>query len=100
MGATRDPRDVIGLSIIILLVLAESGSAVLGPPDSSLEPRPPARMGDGQVPAPFVSLLKVSPQKQLGDGQRRSRRHGSHFPLCSFCCGCCGNRGCGLCCRT
>ncbi|NXP43298.1 HEPC2 protein, partial [Leiothrix lutea] len=31
---------------------------------------------------------------------RRRPRHSSHFPLCSFCCNCCKNRGCGFCCRT
>ncbi|XP_064904405.1 hepcidin [Columba livia] len=99
MRVTRDSRDVIGLSIILLLLLVESGNAVSLHPDSSLDPRPPARMGDGQVPSPFVSLLNVSPPKRVGDG-KRSRRHSSHFPVCSFCCGCCANRGCGLCCRT
>ncbi|XP_069630728.1 hepcidin [Haliaeetus albicilla] len=56
------------------------GSA-LAPPESSLE-SPPTWVGDGQPPRP------------------RRRRHGSHFPLCSFCCNCCRNRGCGFCCRT
>uniref|UniRef100_A0A6I8NSF3 Hepcidin antimicrobial peptide n=1 Tax=Ornithorhynchus anatinus TaxID=9258 RepID=A0A6I8NSF3_ORNAN len=31
---------------------------------------------------------------------QRTRRHNSHFPICSFCCGCCRNRDCGFCCRT
>ncbi|KAK2512106.1 hypothetical protein Q9966_016464 [Columba livia] len=70
MKMTRDSRDVIGLSIILLLLLVESGNAVSLHPDSSLDPRPPARMGDGQVPSPFVSLLNVSPPKRVGDGKR------------------------------
>ncbi|NXU63992.1 HEPC protein, partial [Horornis vulcanius] len=51
-------------------------------PESPLEPKPPAPMGDGQ------------------HTWRRRPRHSPHFPLCSFCCNCCNNRGCGFCCRT
>ncbi|XP_066494954.1 hepcidin [Tiliqua scincoides] len=31
---------------------------------------------------------------------RRSKRFNSHFPICYYCCKCCGNKGCGMCCRT
>ncbi|XP_069058169.1 hepcidin [Pleurodeles waltl] len=29
----------------------------------------------------------------------RTKRQ-SHLSLCSFCCNCCKNKGCGYCCRT
>ncbi|XP_054660988.1 hepcidin [Grus americana] len=85
------------LLLLLLLLLAGRGDTALVPPDSALEP--PAPMGDGQI----LSPLKASPRNLLGDGQPpqiRRRRHSSHFPLCSYCCNCCRNRGCGLCCRT
>ncbi|XP_061452867.1 hepcidin [Rhineura floridana] len=31
---------------------------------------------------------------------RRSKRFNSHFPICTYCCNCCRNKGCGMCCRT
>uniref|UniRef100_A0A8C4WRK4 Hepcidin n=1 Tax=Gopherus evgoodei TaxID=1825980 RepID=A0A8C4WRK4_9SAUR len=31
---------------------------------------------------------------------RRAKRHNTHFPICTFCCKCCRNQGCGFCCRT
>ncbi|XP_037739537.1 hepcidin [Chelonia mydas] len=31
---------------------------------------------------------------------RRAKRFNSHFPICTYCCKCCRNRGCGFCCRT
>ncbi|XP_053123217.1 hepcidin [Hemicordylus capensis] len=31
---------------------------------------------------------------------RRSKRFNSHFPICTYCCNCCKNKGCGYCCRT
>nr|XP_020633541.1 hepcidin [Pogona vitticeps] len=31
---------------------------------------------------------------------RRPKRHIPHFPICTYCCNCCRNKGCGLCCRT
>ncbi|NXV54359.1 HEPC1 protein, partial [Molothrus ater] len=50
-------------------------------PEAPLEPKPPALVGEGQR-------------------TWRRPRHSPHFPLCSFCCNCCKNRGCGFCCRT
>ncbi|XP_028921187.1 hepcidin [Ornithorhynchus anatinus] len=51
-------------------------------------------------PAPISETPGVPqdfmPQARL----QRTRRHNSHFPICSFCCGCCRNRDCGFCCRT
>ncbi|XP_032940333.1 LOW QUALITY PROTEIN: hepcidin [Catharus ustulatus] len=74
------------LVLLLLLLSAGTGVAHLGQPqvapESPLEPKPPALMGDGQ------------------HTWARRRRHSPHFPLCSFCCGCCANRGCGFCCRT
>uniref|UniRef100_A0A452GHL9 Hepcidin n=1 Tax=Gopherus agassizii TaxID=38772 RepID=A0A452GHL9_9SAUR len=29
-----------------------------------------------------------------------AKRHNTHFPICTFCCKCCRNQGCGFCCRT
>ncbi|XP_067413569.1 hepcidin [Emydura macquarii macquarii] len=31
---------------------------------------------------------------------RRPKRHNTHFPICTYCCKCCRNKGCGFCCRT
>ncbi|XP_015352736.1 hepcidin isoform X1 [Marmota marmota marmota] len=31
---------------------------------------------------------------------QRLRRRDTHFPICIFCCNCCTNSGCGICCRT
>uniref|UniRef100_A0A8C3I436 Hepcidin n=1 Tax=Chrysemys picta bellii TaxID=8478 RepID=A0A8C3I436_CHRPI len=30
----------------------------------------------------------------------QAKRHNSHFPICTYCCKCCRNQGCGFCCRT
>ncbi|XP_014118312.1 PREDICTED: hepcidin [Pseudopodoces humilis] len=77
--------QVLPLPHLLLLLLLLSAAHLAQPqvtPESSLEPKPPAQVGDGQLT------------------WRRSRRHSPHFPLCSFCCNCCRNRGCGFCCRT
>nr|XP_028598377.1 hepcidin [Podarcis muralis] len=29
---------------------------------------------------------------------RRAKRFNSHFPTCRYCCNCCRNKGCGMCC--
>ncbi|XP_007491886.1 hepcidin isoform X2 [Monodelphis domestica] len=31
---------------------------------------------------------------------QRTKRFNSHFPICSFCCNCCHNTNCGICCRV
>ncbi|XP_008826231.1 hepcidin [Nannospalax galili] len=31
---------------------------------------------------------------------QRRRKRDTHFPLCMYCCKCCKNRGCGVCCIT
>uniref|UniRef100_UPI000B4C4022 upstream stimulatory factor 2-like n=1 Tax=Lonchura striata TaxID=40157 RepID=UPI000B4C4022 len=67
-------------------------------PVSPLEPKAPGPVGDGQVTPAGGPAEAVPPHLALTWARRR--RHSPHFPLCSFCCGCCRNRGCGLCCRT
>ncbi|XP_032533537.1 hepcidin isoform X2 [Chiroxiphia lanceolata] len=102
-----EPRRVLGLFLFLLLFLLLAGTEARVPPESSLEPKSQVLGGVSHLshppPNPPQALLEVSPQNQEGDGQpppSRRRRHSSHFPLCSFCCNCCGNRGCGFCCRT
>ncbi|XP_059693650.1 hepcidin [Haemorhous mexicanus] len=83
------PLPHLALLLLLLLLSPAGGGAAhlahLGQPqvapESPLEPRAPAPMGDGQR-------------------TWRGRRHSPHFPLCSFCCACCNNPGCGFCCRT
>uniref|UniRef100_A0A8C2W3C5 Hepcidin antimicrobial peptide n=1 Tax=Chinchilla lanigera TaxID=34839 RepID=A0A8C2W3C5_CHILA len=31
---------------------------------------------------------------------QRLRKRDTHFPICIFCCGCCKNVKCGICCKT
>ncbi|XP_052021990.1 hepcidin [Apodemus sylvaticus] len=31
---------------------------------------------------------------------QRRRKRDSNFPICLFCCNCCRNPGCGICCKT
>ncbi|XP_047383646.1 hepcidin [Sciurus carolinensis] len=33
-------------------------------------------------------------------GSQRLRRRDTHFPICVFCCKCCKNSQCGICCKT
>ncbi|XP_050166970.1 hepcidin isoform X2 [Myiozetetes cayanensis] len=90
-----EPLRGLGIFLVLLLLLllpAGPTHAAQVPPESSLELKPLTQVGDGQA------VPKVPPQNQPLLSRRR--RHSSHFPLCSFCCNCCGNRGCGFCCRT
>uniref|UniRef100_A0A8C8RRC0 Hepcidin n=1 Tax=Pelusios castaneus TaxID=367368 RepID=A0A8C8RRC0_9SAUR len=69
-------------------VLAPSHTPALtsrphSPPNARLEPRSP-------------DLILSLPQALL----RRPKRHNAHFPICTYCCKCCQNKGCGFCCRT
>ncbi|NWT07674.1 HEPC protein, partial [Vireo altiloquus] len=65
-----------------------------------------SRASPSSPPPPQVaseSPLEPKASTPRGDGQHtwpRRRRHSSHFPVCSFCCNCCNNPGCGFCCRT
>ncbi|XP_007471045.1 PREDICTED: hepcidin [Lipotes vexillifer] len=76
-----------------------------------------------QIRAACLLLLLVSltsgfvlppPTRQLADLQTQDTaraaagltpvlqrlRRDTHFPICTFCCGCCYKATCGLCCRT
>uniref|UniRef100_A0A8D2J1L3 Hepcidin n=1 Tax=Varanus komodoensis TaxID=61221 RepID=A0A8D2J1L3_VARKO len=44
---------------------------------------------------PCQSRLHFPPQVPL----QRSKRS-SHLAICTFCCGCCRQKGCGFCCRS
>ncbi|XP_072776913.1 hepcidin [Taeniopygia guttata] len=91
--------------LLLLLLLSAHLAQPQVPP---LEPKFPGPVGDGQeeltwnlggqVPSPAGPAQAPPPHLALTWARRR--RHSSHFPLCSFCCGCCRNRGCGFCCRT
>ncbi|XP_064359629.1 hepcidin [Dromaius novaehollandiae] len=94
-----------GLILLLLLLLgrAAPGRMALLPSEPSLQPH--SEVGDQQALLPLEPSLQPQPWSEAGEQQgrrrrRRRRRHGSHFPLCSYCCNCCRNRGCGLCCRT
>uniref|UniRef100_A0A8C0GZ75 Hepcidin n=1 Tax=Chelonoidis abingdonii TaxID=106734 RepID=A0A8C0GZ75_CHEAB len=60
------------------------------PPQSQDSPLPSAEI-EPRSPDPVLS-----PQALL----RRAKRHNAHFPICTYCCKCCRNQGCGFCCRT
>ncbi|NWI42997.1 HEPC1 protein, partial [Picathartes gymnocephalus] len=77
----RDPRCILGVPGVFRPSSLPSPQAQVAL-ESPLEPKPLSPMGDGQLT------------------WTRRRRHSPHFPLCSFCCNCCHNRGCGFCCRT
>ncbi|XP_075763635.1 hepcidin [Pelodiscus sinensis] len=57
----------------------------------------------GQTAEPAAVTQHVEPREETQGLQallRRPKRHNSHFPICTFCCKCCHNQGCGFCCRT
>ncbi|XP_030399197.1 hepcidin [Gopherus evgoodei] len=58
----------------------------------------------GQTANPAGLLTQWMEPKEETQGLqallRRAKRHNTHFPICTFCCKCCRNQGCGFCCRT
>ncbi|XP_074837505.1 hepcidin [Carettochelys insculpta] len=59
----------------------------------------------GQTPQPAALITQqIQPREETQTLQallrRRPKRHNSHIPICTFCCRCCHNSGCGFCCRT
>ncbi|KAF0876497.1 protein, partial [Crocuta crocuta] len=66
-------------------------------------------------PLPSSPLVLLSQTGQLTDLQpqdtvgaeagltpmlQRLRKRDTHFPICMFCCNCCKNQRCGMCCKT
>nr|ABU75222.1 hepcidin [Ateles fusciceps] len=51
-------------------------------------------------------LTELQPQDRAGARAgwtpmiQRRRRRDTHFPICIFCCGCCRQPNCGMCCKT
>ncbi|XP_032632422.1 hepcidin [Chelonoidis abingdonii] len=58
----------------------------------------------GQTANPAGLLTQQMEPKEETQGLqallRRAKRHNAHFPICTYCCKCCRNQGCGFCCRT
>ncbi|KYO28626.1 hepcidin [Alligator mississippiensis] len=93
--------------VFLLLVLLHGSpaacSALRAQADASLMPHP-------ETGAPSHGLeadADLMPRPEIGARShglevplRRSKRFNSHFPICSYCCNCCHNKGCGFCCRT
>ncbi|XP_029432822.1 hepcidin [Rhinatrema bivittatum] len=46
-----------------------------------------------------LSKLQTEEPSSLLMARLRTKRQ-SHLNMCRFCCGCCKNKGCSLCCRT
>ncbi|KAM5236191.1 hepcidin [Ctenodactylus gundi] len=42
----------------------------------------------------------VEAQASFMPAPQRLRRRDTHFPICVFCCSCCRNSKCGICCKT
>ncbi|XP_030330702.1 hepcidin isoform X6 [Strigops habroptila] len=99
-----------GVILLLLFLMDSNGNGAVLQYGSMLMGPPRSQWGDPQSQwgAPFNQDGTPrnegdTPQSQWGHGQPpqiRRRRHSSHFPLCSYCCNCCRNRGCGFCCRT
>ncbi|XP_077629971.1 hepcidin [Crocuta crocuta] len=51
-------------------------------------------------------LTDLQPQDTVGAEAgltpmlQRLRKRDTHFPICMFCCNCCKNQRCGMCCKT
>ncbi|XP_044527116.1 hepcidin [Gracilinanus agilis] len=50
------------------------------------------------VETPFQEAAPAAHDGLMPLLQRTKRE--THFPICTFCCNCCGNTRCGFCCRT
>ncbi|XP_004636764.1 hepcidin [Octodon degus] len=71
--------------LVFLLTSLTSGSIVQLQTGQLAEPQP---HHTAEAKASFTPTLQ------------RLRRRDTHFPICVFCCNCCKNRKCGLCCKT
>nr|ADA68357.1 hepcidin [Crocodylus siamensis] len=90
---------------LLLLVLLHGSpaacSALRAQANIGLMPRPET----GAQSHGLEAAAGLMPHPEIGAQSlevplRRSKRFNSHFPICSYCCNCCRNKGCGLCCRT
>ncbi|XP_032470581.1 hepcidin [Phocoena sinus] len=70
----------------LLLLLVSLTSGFVLPPQTR-------RLADLQTQDAAGAAAGLTPALQ------RLRRD-THFPICTFCCGCCYKATCGLCCRT
>ncbi|EHB14005.1 Hepcidin [Heterocephalus glaber] len=72
--------------LLVLLLASLTSSSIVQPQTGQLADLQPHDTAEAKVS--FTPTL------------HRLRRRDTHFPICVFCCGCCKNARCGICCKT
>ncbi|CAH7362586.1 hepcidin [Phodopus roborovskii] len=72
--------------LLLLLVASLASSTLLQQLARQPEALQPWHRTEGRTDRPLLTPKRM--------------RRDSHFPLCTFCCNCCGNLACGICCKT